>query len=208
MKQEQKSELARQRILDAALTEFGLKGYEGASLNAACAENGISKGIVYHHFKDKNELYLLCVQTCFQALTAYLERELRSFSGTAEARVQHFVGAQVRFFGENPRYLGIFCDASLRPPEELREEILSCRTEFEKLNLSVLSELLKEKPLRASLSPQAAAEDYLGYLQYFHLRFRNALRQGGPQEQILLDHEEKCHRQLDVLLHGILGESK
>ena len=117
---------------------------------------------------DKNELYLLCVQTCFQALTAYLERELRSFSGTAEARVQHFVGAQVRFFGENPRYLGIFCDASLRPPEELREEILSCRAEFEKLNLSVLSGLLKEKPLRASLSPQAAAEDYLGYLQYFH----------------------------------------
>ena len=79
MKQEEKSALARRRILDAAMREFAHKGYEGASLNTVCAENGISKGIIYHHFRDKSELYLLCVEECFDALTASLERERAAF---------------------------------------------------------------------------------------------------------------------------------
>ena len=65
MKREEKSALARQRILDAAGEEFARKGYEGASLNTVWAEKGISKGIIYHHFRDKKELYLLCVEDCF-----------------------------------------------------------------------------------------------------------------------------------------------
>lgn len=72
MSQEETSTQARQHILDAAIREFSAKGYEsGASLNTACAENGISKGIVCHHFKDKNELYLLCVEECVDTLTDY-----------------------------------------------------------------------------------------------------------------------------------------
>ena len=72
MKQEEKSALARRRILDAAMREFADKGYEGASLNTVCAENGISKGIIYHHFRDKSELYLLCVAAAVAAACAGL----------------------------------------------------------------------------------------------------------------------------------------
>lgn len=36
MEQKKKSELSKQRILDAALNEFATKGYHGASLNVAC----------------------------------------------------------------------------------------------------------------------------------------------------------------------------
>lgn len=72
MKREEKNALSRQRILDAAMDEFARKGYEGASLSSACTEKGLSKGVVYHHFRDKDELYLLCVQACFDALAAHL----------------------------------------------------------------------------------------------------------------------------------------
>lgn len=87
MEQKTRSALTRQRILDAAMAEFSSKGYEGASLNAACAENGFSKGVVYHHFKDKNELYLLCVQRCFNAVTERLKEAAACLSGTAEERL-------------------------------------------------------------------------------------------------------------------------
>ena len=53
MKREEKNALSRQRILEAALREFSEKGYAAASLNTVCAENGISKGIIYHYFADK-----------------------------------------------------------------------------------------------------------------------------------------------------------
>ena len=56
MNREEKNALSRQRILEAALEEFSQKGYEAASLSNVCAEKGISKGIIYHHFKDKDAL--------------------------------------------------------------------------------------------------------------------------------------------------------
>ena len=72
MKQEEKSALSREKILDAAMEEFARRGYAGASLNTVWEEKHISKGMIYHHFKDKDELYLLCVRRCFDALTDYL----------------------------------------------------------------------------------------------------------------------------------------
>lgn len=78
MKREEKNALSRQRILNAAMEEFSGKGYEGASLNTICSEKGISKGIIYHYFKDKNKLYLLCVEECFREVTAYLEEHTAS----------------------------------------------------------------------------------------------------------------------------------
>ena len=115
MKQKTRSALTRQRILDAAMAEFSSKGYEGASLNAACAENGFSKGVVYHHFKDKNELYLLCVQRCFNAVTERLKEAAACLSGTAEERLRSYFDARLRFFTQNPLYLGVFAGAAFRP---------------------------------------------------------------------------------------------
>lgn len=206
MKQETKSELARQRILEAAVGEFSAKGYEGASLNAACARNGISKGIVYHHFKDKNELYLLCVEKCFNAATAYLTEIVATFSGTSEERLNCYFAARIRFFAQNPQYLGIFADATFQPPKELAAEIAVKREDFDRLNLSVLTSLLEGKHLRSGLTPAGIAEDFRMYMDYFNMRFRTALRQGNAAEQVLQSHEERCHRQIGILLHGVFGE--
>lgn len=206
MKQEEKSAQARQRILDAAMREFSAKGYEGASLNTACAENGISKGIVYHHFKDKNELYLLCVQACFDALTAYLSAAAEAFQGPGEQRLQAYFQARLHFFAEHPLYLGIFADAAFQPPAGLVAEIGACRQAFDQLTLSVLTACLEGKPLRNGLSASVIAEEFRVYMDFFNLRFRPALCKGHSTERILREHEERCRRQVDILLHGVLGE--
>ena len=68
MKREEKNAATRRRILDAAADEFSRRGYDGASLNTVCARSGLSKGIIYHYFKAKDELYLTCAQECFDAM--------------------------------------------------------------------------------------------------------------------------------------------
>lgn len=206
MKREDKNALSRKRILDAALQEFSAKGYEGASLNTVWAENGISKGIIYHHFKDKDEIYLLCVEMCFKELTAYLGKAEKTLMGTTEERLQGYFDARLGFFADNPLYLGIFFDAALQPPEALVQEISKRRREFDELNISVLTGLLRSKPLRQGLSVEAVVEDFRMYMDFFNLRFRSTLHHGLSTESALKEHEERCHRQLNVLLHGILGE--
>lgn len=89
--------MSRQRILDAAMREFSARGYEGASLNTVCTEYGISKGIIYHYFKDKDELYLLCTEKCFNEITAYLEETAKQLSGTVEQKLQTYFDARLCF---------------------------------------------------------------------------------------------------------------
>ena len=123
MNREEKNALSRQRILEAALEEFSQKGYEAASLSNVCAEKGISKGIIYHHFKDKDALYLLCVEDCFDRVCAYLREAAGKLSGTEEEKLAAYFDARLRFFALQPVYLGIFAEAAFNPPPALAEEI-------------------------------------------------------------------------------------
>lgn len=48
----------RDRILNAAMNEFAHKGYKNASTNEIVKEAKISKGLLFHYFKNKKQLYL------------------------------------------------------------------------------------------------------------------------------------------------------
>lgn len=206
MKRETKTALSRQRILDAALEVFSRKGYEGAALNTICSEKGISKGIIYHYFSGKDALYLLCVEQCFDSFTACLQQAVESFHGSAQEKLRDYFDARLRFFADNPLYLGIFADAVFNTPAVLSEEIARRRQGFDQLNLSVLTGLMRSQPMRSGLSPEAVAEDFRAYMDYFNLGFRADVCSGRPLKEILVEHEERCHRQLDILLHGVLCE--
>lgn len=207
MKREEKNALSRQRILDAAMEEFSAKGYAGASLNTVCGENGISKGIIYHYFKDKDQLYLLCVEACFDAFTAYLGEAAASLSGPARERLRTYFDARLRFFAGHPLYLGLFADAAFDPPAGLAEQIAVRRRAFDELNISVLTALLESTPLREGLSVETVVEDFRMYMDYFNIHYRAAFRGENSPQDALLKHEERCHRQIDIFLYGVLDEA-
>jgi AcrR family transcriptional regulator len=54
------AELAQRRgaILDAARRAFARHGYEGATVRVLEAETGLSRGAIFHHFRDKEALFL------------------------------------------------------------------------------------------------------------------------------------------------------
>lgn len=68
MNREEKNQQTKRRIMESALAEFSQKGYGASSVNTICAAQNISKGIIYHYFKTKDDLYLACVEECFQLL--------------------------------------------------------------------------------------------------------------------------------------------
>jgi AcrR family transcriptional regulator len=48
----------RRRILTAALKEFTSRGYEAASTNAIAEAAGVAKGLLFHHFGNKEALFV------------------------------------------------------------------------------------------------------------------------------------------------------
>ncbi|MFV8375651.1 TetR/AcrR family transcriptional regulator [Flavobacterium sp. LB1P62] len=56
MKQEIKSELTRQLIIDKAFVLFYKNGFHPTSVDKVMIETKLTKGAFYHHFKNKKEL--------------------------------------------------------------------------------------------------------------------------------------------------------
>lgn len=207
MKREEKNALSRHRILEAACREFSEKGYDGASMNLLCAENELSKGIIYHYYKDKDELYLLCAEECFQKLTEYLLAQTPAADATPEQRLNGYFDARLRFFAENPMQLGIFLSVVLNPPLPLAAQLANVRAAFDAHNRATLAALLQSVPLRPGLSAAAVVDDFCMYMDFFNARFRKVLAEAATPEQALREHEERSHRQLGILLYGVLEQN-
>jgi AcrR family transcriptional regulator len=50
-------ERTRQKLLDAAMTEFATHGLTGAKVERIARRAGVNKRLVYHYFKSKERLY-------------------------------------------------------------------------------------------------------------------------------------------------------
>jgi TetR/AcrR family transcriptional regulator, transcriptional repressor of aconitase len=60
----------RRAILDAARRAFARHGYEGATVKVLEAETGLSRGAIFHHFKDKEALFLALAEDDAARMTA------------------------------------------------------------------------------------------------------------------------------------------
>ena len=61
-KREQR-ERTRAALIEAARRRFAEDGYAGASTEAILAETGVTRGALYHHFADKQDLFAAVCET-------------------------------------------------------------------------------------------------------------------------------------------------
>lgn len=134
------SEEKKNRIIKAALKEFALKGYEGASTNSIVKEVGISKGMIFHYFENKKNLYLYildyCAELYFEKTKEICEKSHNStfekFNQLLEERTEWLKGEM---------YLGIIVSNALlcNLPNELqpivREKTQSLIEKMKKITL-------------------------------------------------------------------------
>lgn len=72
-----RAERTRQRLLDAAGQCFAASGFAKTTVEEIAAAAGVSKGLVYHHFRSKDQI-----------LQAVLERTLRDWTELSLHRLQ------------------------------------------------------------------------------------------------------------------------
>lgn len=200
MKREEKNQMTRQRIMESALKEFSDHGYTGSSVNTICKEEGISKGIIYHYFRTKDEIYLACVEECFGKLTIYLKDHLDLENKNLEEQLKSYFAARLRFFHLHPLYQRIFCDAVIMPAEHLKDDICHLKHDFDEFNKEILKRLLLVADIRTDLTKEEIIEVIRLYQDYINAKYQMI----GTKEIDLKAHEESCYKALTILLYGIM----
>jgi AcrR family transcriptional regulator len=68
MIQEERSQRSRAQVLDAALALFSHQGYRATSMREIAEKACVSTGNVYHHFKDKEAIFLELLDVYWRAI--------------------------------------------------------------------------------------------------------------------------------------------
>lgn len=200
MKREEKNQQTRRRILDGAVAEFSQQGYLAGSMNAICARQGISKGIIYHYFRTKDDLFLACVDECFAALTEYMESAEQHAFGTISERLVGYFSARSRFFTEHPQYQRFFYLATIAPPEHLRASMQEIRQPFDRLNVRILSELIAQVSLRPHITPADVIELFQRFQDFLNVH-ETVVELNAEEFEA---QENRRRKALDILLYGVV----
>jgi len=205
MKKQEKTQKTKERILAAALEEFGSKSYDAASVNSICEAGQIPKGLIYHNFKGKDELYLLCVKSCYDEMMAALE--VHSFEILdAKESLQNFLMVRQRLFQENPNYANIFFNAVLQPPKHLAQELAQLRRGFDEYFSQCYLAVLNCLTLRDGITKELALEYFLAASEMFNSYFQKKAEQNGDYRELIDDHEGRLSAIFDIMLYGVAKE--
>lgn len=192
----------RQKIIDSAMKEFGEKSYSEGSLNSICTIGKISKGIIYHYFRDKDELYLICVKETFDALTQFLGKVNFTFN-QIESDIDSYMSARFRFFNEHKDYSNIFFNAVLQPPVHLQNKIKEIKSAFDKQSTAFYRKTLENITLRNDILIEEAIEYFIVFQEMYNGYFQSKAHQNSDFHLLVESHEMKLSKLLGIMLYGV-----
>lgn len=120
----------QQRILNASLKEFADKGYESASTNEIVKQAGISKGLLFHYFKNKKELYLFLYSYFVDVLTEEFFSQLDFSERDIFMRLKNLMILKSRMMVQYPQVFNFMMSATLEKAEEVRTEMDNSNNEL------------------------------------------------------------------------------
>jgi len=86
----------REAMIEAAIEEFGVRGFDLASVDAVAAKAGVSKRTLYNHFESKEGLFVALVQEVARRI---------QFSSRLDYAADRPLREQLRAFAANHRRL-------------------------------------------------------------------------------------------------------
>lgn len=205
MTQKERQERSRKEIFQAALEEFGKEGYEKVTMERICSNHAISKGMMYHYYSNKDELFLLCVQKTFEALKSHIEQNIGELlSQDAFDAMKNYFLIREQFFELNPQYKLVFEIAVIYPPRHLSGQIKELHQPIMDMNWHFLESAVARMSLRPDINPEKVTR----YLQSIEPVLRSIASRYQPEEALQDLHSmlEAVQEILDMVLFGILKQ--
>jgi len=97
------------RILLSAIEEFGRHGYDNASTNMIVHNAGVSKGLLFHYYGSKENLFLACLDFMSARVEKYIYGCIDFSDTDLFNRIRQSLHLKMRFCRENLMLMELAC---------------------------------------------------------------------------------------------------
>lgn len=97
--------IKRENLIDSAMKEFGKNGYNNASTNTIVKDAGISKGILFHYFPTKRDLFETLSIYSITLIGDHIESDVNWENGDITKRLEEITMIKLGLFKKYPYLL-------------------------------------------------------------------------------------------------------
>ncbi len=151
---EQIKDERRRALLSAARTVFGRKGFAAAKIADVAAQAGISHGLVYHYFPEKEALFAATIEASVEGWEMLVAR-VRAQAGTPWERLVDLFGQMIAALREEPEHLLMTVHVYSEDAAPGVREVLM---RFRRKVLADLEAMIEEGQRAGQVAPGAAAD--------------------------------------------------
>jgi AcrR family transcriptional regulator len=146
----------RQRIIDACMNEFAVHGYREASTNAMTRAAGISKGLLFHYFGSKKELFLDLIDLTAEEALLEIEARAGNLSGDLFDRLMEYGMIKLELGRKNPAFYHFLFKAFVEVDAEVMAEIQKRLQQLAMLGVDMLRKNLDWGKFRQDIDREKA----------------------------------------------------
>lgn len=202
----------KEEILDSCFKIFVKYGYSKTTTVMLSEAAGVSKALLFHHFKSKKKIYISILERCFEKMSEeFVEEPITDFNDFFEAKGQSGLD-KINYLRQNPDIGKLLYEAYMATPDELREEIykfvIHIKNKYKSIDTSkdeLMKELFDEIPLRDGVETEQAFE----LVKIVEDHFRKKIATELTEEKKLHDDEywedliARKRKYLDMIRYGI-----
>ena len=145
----------RERIIDVALEEFAQNGYKATSTNVICKKAEVSKGILYHYYGTKENLYLTVLRYVIDNFKKNITINIESSNKKGIDYISEYFNNKFKFFRENPLHSKLIVNSRIN---DNIEEVKRLAKEFEEYNNTLMHEVIKTIDVNPRFDKEKAFE--------------------------------------------------
>ena len=189
-------------ILEAAERLFADKGFDAVSMSAIASKANTSKSNIYHHFKNKSELYLSIMKNAVQDTSELLDA-LEDAPGTFQQRLADFSAGQLGNILSHQRSSQLILREALSGASERGREIAKhlVSNVFSRL-IAMVQQGQEESEFRQDFDPTLAAFMIVSANMFFFQT--RPIMQHMPEIQLTDDSGGYTDGVMDILFNGLL----
>ena len=205
MKNQQDNEIiysnGEKAILEAAEILFAEKGFDAVSMSAIARLAHTSKPNIYHHFKNKNELYLAVMKAAVHRSSVLLD-ELEQAPGSFSQHLADFASGQLSNILSHDRSTQLILRETLsggsRRGQEISRHVVG--EVFSRLE-AMVQQGQQEQEFRKDVDPALAAFVVIAANMFFFQA--TPIVREIPEAHLTDDADTYSNGVMDILLNGI-----
>jgi len=133
---------SRQKILDAALEVFAQQSYHSSTVGAIAKSAGVSKGLLYNYFKNKDEvLHELMVGMMDSLMSEFLP--IKADGKLTDEDVKNFINIGIDLVLAKPYYWKLYFSVALQP--EVMTKVFDKMMEKAQPYMNAMTEYFRDK---------------------------------------------------------------